>query len=103
VFLDDIARAYAAGQSIANLMLAEPFGATLKETEGNLRRVVSVAALNGLAVPALSSALAYFDMARTPRTTANLIQGQRDFFGAHGFERTDRDGKGFHGPWSASG
>jgi 6-phosphogluconate dehydrogenase len=103
VFLDDIARAYAAGQSIANLMLAEPFGATLKETEGNLRRVVSVAALNGLAVPALSSALAYFDMARTPRTTANLIQGQRDFFGAHGFERTDRDGRGFHGPWSASG
>ena len=102
VFLDDIARAYSAGGNIANLMLAEPFGATLKETEASLRRVVSVAALNGMAMPALSSALAYFDMARTPRTTANLIQGQRDFFGAHGFERTDRDGKGFHGPWSAS-
>jgi 6-phosphogluconate dehydrogenase len=102
VFLDDIARAYAGGD-IAQLMLAEPFAATLKETESSLRRVVSVAALNGLPVPALSSALAYFDMARTPRTTANLIQGQRDFFGAHGFERTDRDGKGFHGPWSASG
>jgi 6-phosphogluconate dehydrogenase len=102
VFLDDIARAYSSGSAISNLMLAEPFGATLKETEASLRRVVSVAALNGVAVPALSSALAYFDMARTPRTTANLIQGQRDFFGAHGFERTDTDGKGFHGPWSAA-
>jgi 6-phosphogluconate dehydrogenase len=99
VFLDDISRAYSMGQPISNLMLAEPFAATLKETESNLRKVVATAALNGIAVPALSSALAYFDMARTPRTTANLIQGQRDFFGAHGFERTDRDGKGFHGPW----
>ena len=51
-------------------------------------------------MPALSSALAYFDMSRTPRTTANLIQGQRDFFGAHGFERIDSTAKGFHGPWS---
>ena len=102
VFLDDIARAYSADHAITNLMLAEPFGATLKETEGSLRRVVATAALNGMAVPALSSALAYFDMARTPRTTANLIQGQRDFFGAHGFERTDMDGKGYHGPWSSS-
>jgi len=102
VFLDDIARAYAADRAISNLMLAEPFGAMLKETEASLRRVVSVSALNGVAVPALSSALAYFDMARTARTTANLIQGQRDFFGAHGFERTDMDGKGFHGPWSSA-
>ena len=103
VFLDDIARAYSSGGAISNLMLAEPFGATLTETEASLRRVVATAALNGVAVPALSSALAYFDMARTPRTTANLIQAQRDFFGAHGFERTDRDGKGFHGPWSSAG
>jgi 6-phosphogluconate dehydrogenase len=102
VFLDDIARAYSADHAISNLMLADPFAATLRETEASLRRVVATASLNGIAVPALSSALAYFDMARTPRTTANLIQGQRDFFGAHGFERTDTDGKGFHGPWHSS-
>jgi 6-phosphogluconate dehydrogenase len=100
VFLDDISRAYAEGSGIRNLMLAEPFAGTLKETEGALRRVVAAAALKGIAVPALSSALAYFDMSRTVRTTANLIQGQRDFFGAHGFERVDSEGKGFHGPWS---
>ena len=99
VFLDDISRAYSSGGPIANLMLASPFAATLKETEGSLRRVVAAAALKGIPVPALSSALAYFDMSRTARTTANLIQGQRDFFGAHGFERTDSSGKGFHGPW----
>ena len=51
-------------------------------------------------MPALSNALSYFDYARTGRTTANLLQGLRDFFGAHGFERTDKDGKGFHGPWA---
>ena len=84
-------------------MMAEPFAAMLKETEASLRRVVAAAALKGIPVPALSSALAYFDLSRTARTTANLIQAQRDFFGAHGFERTDTAGKGFHGPWSSSG
>ena len=101
VFLDDIARAYAGGGTgIRNLMLADPFAGTLKETEAALRRVVATSALKGIAVPALSSALAYFDLSRTVRSTANLIQGQRDFFGAHGFERVDSTGKGFHGPWS---
>jgi 6-phosphogluconate dehydrogenase len=100
VFLDDIARAYASGGPIANLMFAVPFVDSLKETEGALRKVVAAASLKGIAVPALASALAYFDMSSTPRTTANLIQGQRDFFGAHGFERTDTAGKDLHGPWS---
>jgi 6-phosphogluconate dehydrogenase len=100
VFLDDIARAYSAGAPITNLMFAEPFAGSLKDTEASLRRVVAAAALKGMAMPALGSALAYFDMARTPRTTANLIQGQRDFFGAHGFERTDASGKAHHGPWA---
>jgi 6-phosphogluconate dehydrogenase len=58
--------------------------------------------LHGIPMPALSSALAHFDFSRVGRSTANLIQGQRDFFGAHGFERTDSDQKGFHGPWSTS-
>ena len=61
--------------------------------------MVSQSAINGLAVPALSSALAYYDTLRKGRGTAALIQGQRDFFGAHGFERTDKDGTDYHGPW----
>jgi 6-phosphogluconate dehydrogenase len=102
VFLDDISKAYSAGGAIANLMMTEPFASDLKQSEASLRRVVAAAALKGIATPALSSALAYFDLSRTARTTANLIQGQRDFFGAHGFERTDSSGKAFHGPWSTA-
>ena len=65
-----------------------------------LRRTVAAAALGGHAAPALGAALSYFDQMTRARGTADLIQGQRDFFGAHGFERTDRPGKGFHGPWA---
>jgi 6-phosphogluconate dehydrogenase len=103
VFLDDIAKAYSAGGVIANLMMVEPFASNLKGSEQSLRRVVASAALKGIPMPALSSALAYFDFSRVSRSTANLIQGQRDFFGAHGFERTDSTAKGFHGPWSTAG
>ena len=56
---------------------------------------------NGLAVPALASALSYFDSMRTYRSTANMIQAQRDFFGAHSFERFDKPGM-HNGPWSDS-
>ncbi len=101
VFLDDITKAYSDEGGEADLMLAEPFAGELKATEASLRQVVAAAALKGIAVPALGAALAAFDLSRTGRTTADLIQGQRDFFGAHGFERVDRDGTGFHGPWSA--
>lgn len=83
-----------------NLMLAPFFADKLKETHDALRKVVALGALNGLAVPALSAALSYFDIMRTERSTANMLQGQRDFFGAHGFERTDKDGSGYHGPWA---
>ena len=83
-----------------NLMLAPFFSAKLKETEHQLRQVVAQAALHGLPVPALSASLSYFDIMRTARSTANMLQGQRDFFGAHGFERTDKDGGGYHGPWA---
>lgn len=86
--------------SETNLMFAPYFSNKLKESEGSLRRVVSAAAINGLPVPALSNALSYFDMMRTGRSTANMIQGQRDFFGAHSFERLDSAGS-HHGPWKA--
>lgn len=83
-----------------NLMFAPFFADLLKTHHDALRRVVAAAAIAGVAMPALASGLAYFDAMRTARGTANIIQGQRDFFGAHGFERFDgRHGQ--HGPWGA--
>ena len=99
-FLDDISSAYAASGTIGNLMTIEPFTGMLKATNQSLRQVAAAAMLKGIPVPALSSALAYFDLSRTARSTADLTQAQRDFFGAHGFERLDAPGKEAHGPWS---
>ena len=97
--LNDMADALAedAGR---NLILAPEFAARLKECLPALRRVVADAALNGLACPALSAGLSWFDMMRTARGTANMIQAQRDFFGAHGFERLDGQDRP-HGPWGS--
>lgn len=81
-----------------NLMFAPFFAGLLRANHDALRRVVAAAAIGGVAMPALSSGLAYFDAMRTARGTANMIQGQRDFFGAHGFARVD-GGTGHHGPW----
>ena len=97
--LDDMATALRDNPD-RNLMMAPRFAETLKKTHGALRQVVAQAALHGLALPALSSGLAYFDAMRTARGTANMIQGQRDFFGAHGFARID-GGEGHHGPWGS--
>jgi len=83
-----------------NLMFAPRFAEMLTRTHGSLRAVVAQAALSGIPTPALGAALGYFDMMRTRRCTANLLQAQRDFFGAHGFERVDRPGS-FHGPWGS--
>jgi len=99
-FLDDITSAFRAMPDADNLVITPAFAALVKETDGALRRVVSTAALNGLAVPALASALGYFDSYRRGRGTANLIQAQRDFFGAHGFDRIDGVDK-HHGPWGS--
>ena len=82
-----------------NLMLAPFFAGHLKAAVPGLRAVVAAGVVNGLAMPALSQGLAWFDMMRTGRSTANMIQAQRDFFGAHGFERLDQPGTGLHGPW----
>ena len=99
--LNDMANALAEDAN-RNLMLAPFFADLLKESHGSLRKVVAAAALHGLAMPALASGLAWFDMLRTGRSTANMIQAQRDFFGAHGFERLD-GGAGKHGPWGSHG
>ena len=81
-------------------MFAPRFAERLRASHGSLRAVVAQAALAGIPTPALAAALGYFDMMRTGRSTANLLQAQRDFFGAHGFERIDRPGA-FHGPWGS--
>jgi 6-phosphogluconate dehydrogenase len=99
-FLDTIASAFEDDGTIANLLVAPRFVATMKEAHPALREVVARAAGAGVPVPALSAALAYFDGYRQARGTANLIQGQRDFFGAHGFERIDTEGE-HHGPWGS--
>ena len=101
-FLDTIAAAFSTGERIDNLLMAPAFVTMMKEAQPALRRVVARAAEAGLPVPALSSALAYFDAYRQGRGTSNLIQAQRDFFGAHGFERIDEPGA-FHGPWGSNG
>ncbi len=82
-----------------NLMRAPFFTGLLRSGQQGLRDTVAEAARAGLPVPALASGLAYFDIMRTGRTTANMIQAQRDFFGAHGFERMDDAKTGHHGPW----
>ena len=83
-----------------SLLYSPGFSERIKSTEPALRKVTLTAIQNGIAVPALSGALAWFDTMRTARGPANMLQGQRDFFGAHGFERTDRDGGDYHGPWA---
>jgi 6-phosphogluconate dehydrogenase len=100
VFLDDISKAYAASGTVGNLMNIEPFTGLLKANNESLRLIVAEALLKGIPMPALSSALAYFDLSRTARSTADLTQAQRDFFGAHGFERLDAPGVVSHGPWA---
>ncbi len=97
-FLDKIATAFIASKGQGNLLMAPDFAAMMAETDDALRLVVAEAARAASPVPALSSALAYFDSYRQSRGTANLIQAQRDYFGAHGFERIDEKGM-HHGPW----
>lgn len=95
--LDQMAQALSEDPA-RNLILAPTFTALLKQHHEALRRVVATAALKGHSLPALSAGLAWFDLMRTARGTANMLQGQRDFFGAHGFDRLD--GKPIHhGPW----
>ncbi|MEO0914627.1 MAG: NADP-dependent phosphogluconate dehydrogenase, partial [Pseudomonadota bacterium] len=96
--LDDMASALAEDPG-RNLMMAGMFAEHLSSKHGALRAVVALAVQHGVAVPALASGIAYFDTMRTARGTANFLQAQRDFFGAHGFERFDGRA-GQHGPWA---
>jgi len=98
--LDDMASAFT--QDAQRALMAAPFFAgKIKDSHMALRRVVATAALHGIAVPAHAAALSYFDAMRTARGTANMIQGQRDFFGLLGFARVDDGSTGNHGAWAA--
>ena len=99
-FLGRIAAAFTASDSKGNLLLAPDFVTVMQASHPALRQVVGLSAQVGSPMPALASALAYFDSYRQALGSANLIQAQRDFFGAHGFERVGETGE-HHGNWTA--
>ncbi|MDN7854558.1 NADP-dependent phosphogluconate dehydrogenase [Burkholderia cepacia] len=98
-FLQKITDAYAKDPELANLLLDPYFKDIAANYQASLRDVVVAAVKAGVPVPAFASAVAYFDSYRSERLPANLVQAQRDFFGAHTFERTDKPGS-FHANWS---
>lgn len=103
-FLTDITAAYAINPDLENLLFDDRFRSRIEKALPAWRRVVAEGALSGIALPAMSSALNYFDGLRTAHSAANLIQAQRDYFGAHTYERVDRDrGRLFHTNWSGEG
>ncbi len=99
-FLDDITAAYRREPGLASLMLDDFFARALAGAQDGWRRTVTTAVAGGVPVPAYASALAFYDSYRAARLPANLIQAQRDFFGAHTYERVDRPrGEFFHTDW----
>jgi 6-phosphogluconate dehydrogenase len=98
-FLNRIVEAYENNPSLATLLEDPYFAAAVADGEAAWRRVVSTAALSGVPVPGFGAALSYYDSLATPRLPAALVQGQRDFFGAHTYKRVDREGT-FHTLWS---
>jgi 6-phosphogluconate dehydrogenase len=104
VFLKNIKTAFDNNPTISNLLLDPYFKGEIEKAQSGWRNVVSVAALNGIAIPAISSALSYFDGYRCEKLPANLLQAQRDYFGAHTYERTDKPrGEFFHTNWTGRG
>ena len=101
-FLDRIKEAYESSGDLPSLMLAPFFQQALADAQAAWRRVVKVAIDEGVAIPAYASSLAYYDGYRRERGPANLIQGLRDYFGAHTYHRVDREGS-FHIRWAQDG
>jgi 6-phosphogluconate dehydrogenase len=98
-FLDKIRAAYDKTPPPKNLLLADEFRQTILERQGAWRHVLAQAAYLGIPVPAFSASLDYFDSYRRDRLPQNLTQAQRDYFGAHTYERIDRPGETFHTEW----
>ena len=101
-FLNRITEAYGDGHAIPNLILEHYFRDAVLKAEPAWRRVVALAVEHGVAIPAFSSSLSYFDGLRRSRGPANLLQGLRDYFGAHTYRRLDAEGS-FHTRWGQDG
>ncbi len=103
-FLGNIRDAFAKNPSLINLLLDPFFESAVENAQSAWRRVVATAVNLGIPMPAISSALAYYDGYRTERLPANLLQAQRDYFGAHTYERVDKPrGEYFHTNWTGRG
>jgi len=104
MFLGKIKEAFDKNHELSNLLLDPFFKEKIEEAQSAWRRVIATAATNGIWVPAMSTALNYFDGFRNSRLPANLLQAQRDYFGAHTYERTDKPrGEFFHTNWTGRG
>jgi 6-phosphogluconate dehydrogenase len=104
VFLGKIKEAFNNNSSLTNLLLDPFFKDKVEKAQKGWRNLVSTAAINGIPVPAMSSALGYFDGYRCEKLPANLLQAQRDYFGAHTYERLDKPrGEFFHTNWTGRG
>jgi 6-phosphogluconate dehydrogenase len=103
-FLQRITEAFAANPKLHNLLLDPYFSASVQQAQANWRKVIGVAVTHGVPVPTLGSALSYFDSYRSAVLPQNLLQAQRDYFGAHTYERIDQPrGKFFHIDWPQAG
>jgi 6-phosphogluconate dehydrogenase len=101
--LQKIAEAYTRDPKLVNVLLDPYFSSQISQRQGHWRQVVALAAQHGIAVPGLMSTLSYYDGYRAAYVPANLIQAQRDYFGAHTYERTDQPrGTFFHLDWPAA-
>lgn len=103
-FLGKINEAFTKKPDLANLLLDPFFKEKIDASQASWRRVVAVATTNGIPIPAFSTALSYYDGYRNERLPANLLQAQRDYFGAHTYERVDKPrGEFFHTNWTGRG
>ena len=104
VFLENIRDAFEKDSELTNLLLDQFFQVAIEKAQESWRRVVATAVSLGIPMPAISAALAYYDGYRSERLPANLLQAQRDYFGAHTYERVDRPrGEFFHTNWTGRG
>ena len=103
-FLGKIKQAFDNNKSLSNLLLDPFFKDVMDKAQQGWRNVVATAVINGIPTPAIATALNYFDGYRSERLPANLLQAQRDYFGAHTYERIDRPrGEFFHTNWTGRG
>jgi 6-phosphogluconate dehydrogenase len=104
VFLGKIKEAFDKNKDLSNIILDAFFQAEIKKSEKGWRKTASEAALRSIPTPCISAALTFFDGLKSERLGANLIQAQRDYFGAHTYERVDKKrGEFFHTDWAGTG